>query len=76
MATLHKAICKCKGKSESDLVSAIEKAPWHILHAILTVCTVGVWGAFWIITIIWHKMIPEYQCQMCKATIPRKQLRV
>ena len=76
MATLHKATCKCKEMSEKDLVSAIEKSPAHWLHAILTICTAGIWAAAWIVFTVLSKLMPKYKCQLCNKDISKKQLRV
>lgn len=81
-----KAVCECKGSSETDTVLAIGQGrfdfiqKWGLLTwlgvAILALLTGGLWFA---VILVWHVgelLNPKYHCNQCNAEIAPKQFRL
>ena len=48
-------------------ILAVGSKPNHILHFILTICTLGVWGLVWILMSIGK--IGGYRCSECGGKV-------
>ena len=81
-----KAVCTCKGNSETDTVLAIDQGRFDFIQqwglstwlgvAILALLTGGFWLA---VILIWHVgeiLNPTYRCNQCNAEVAPKQFRL
>lgn len=81
-----KAVCECKGSSETDTVLAIGQGRldfiqnWGLITwcgvALMVLTTGGLWLA---VILVWHVgdlLKPKYHCNQCNAEIAPKQFRL
>ncbi len=81
-----KAVCKCKGNSETETVLAIGQGrfdfiqQWGLLTwlgvVILALLTGGFWLAVILILHVGEILNPKYRCNQCNAEIAPKQFRL
>ena len=81
-----KAVCKCKGNSETDTVLAIDQGRFDFIQqwglftwlgvAILALLTGGFWLAVILICHVGEILNPKYRCNQCNAEIAPKQFRL